>query len=113
MLSPKGNGSNYSTNDQKTSHRKNSKVGSATSSKGLYHHVVESDGTQETYDINMKEFAEDVDFNKKQKALFGMPATEIRLSINEDMPFNIVNNGIEEEVTDTAETKEHEITYKK
>lgn len=76
---------------------------------------MESDGTQETYDINMKEIAEDVDFNKKQKALFGMPATEIRLTIKEDMPFNIVNNGIEEEeeVTDIAETKEHEITYKK
>lgn len=78
---------------------------------------MESDGTQETYDINMKEIAEDVDFNKNQKALFRMPATEIRLTIKEDMPFNIVNNGIEEEeeeeVTDIAETKEHEITYKK
>jgi hypothetical protein len=60
----------------------------------------------------MKEFAEDVDFHKKQKALFGMPSNDIRMSITEDMPFNVVNNGIEEEeeeeVTDTAETKERD-----
>ena len=116
MLSPKASGSNHTSNDQMPSPRKDSKIGSVTSSKHLYHHVVETDGSQETYDIGMKEFAEDVDFNKKQKALFGMSATEIRMSITEEMPFNIFNNGIEEEeedVTDTAETKERDITYKK
>ena len=76
---------------------------------------METDGTQETYDIGMKEFAEDVDLNKKQKALFGLPSTEIRMSITEEIPFNIVNNGIEEEeeVIDTAETKERDTSYKK
>jgi aspartate aminotransferase-like enzyme len=84
-------------------------VGSVTSSKGRYHHIVDTDASVGTYDIGVKEVAEDVYFNKKQKAIFGMPASEMRLSIKEEMPFNMGKNIFEdeEEVPDTAETKEN------
>lgn len=114
MLSTKGNQLGHPLNDQMHSPRNHSKVGSVTSSKHLYH-VVETDGTDGTYDIAMKELAEDVDLNRKQKAMFGMAASEIRMSINEDMPLNMGNDGFEDEedVNDTGETKERQETFKK
>ena len=70
---------------------------------------MDTDASDGTYDIGIKEEAEDVDFNKKQKAIFGMAASEMRLSIKEDMPFNMGKNVLEdeEEVPDTTETKEN------
>jgi hypothetical protein len=116
MLSAKGNQLGHPLNDQMHSPRNDSKVGSVTSSKRLYH-VVETDGTDGdgTYDIAMKEIAEDVDLNRKQKAMFGMAASEIRMSINEEMPLNMGNDGFEDEedVNDTGETKERQETFKK
>ena len=70
---------------------------------------MDTDASDGTYDIGVKEVAEDVDFNKKQKAIFGMPASEMRLSIKEDMPLKMGKNVFEdeEEIPDTAETKEN------
>lgn len=44
-----------------------------------------------------------------------MPATELRMSINDDVPFKIVNDGFEDEEdgNELDETKAHQDTFKK
>lgn len=52
---------------------------------------------------------------KKQKGIFGMPATEMRLSINDYAPFKILDEEEEEgeEVNGLDETKVHQESFKK
>lgn len=68
----------------------NNNIGSVRSNAGLYH-IVQTDGSDGNFDIKIKEEEiDDKELKNKQKNLFGIPANEMRISMNDETPFKIM-----------------------